>query len=86
MQQKDVPTVMNILETEVKKLPLPIVSEYAVKEGRNPFPITALEHPTDTYASRGVVEHLDLTGMLRSIGVTAQDVLPLEIVYNSKEN
>ena len=37
MQQKDVPTVMNILETEVKKLPLPIVSEYAIKEGRNPF-------------------------------------------------
>ena len=56
------------------------------KAGRNPFPITALEHPTDTYASRGVVEHLDLIDMLRSIGVTAQDVLPLEIVYNSKEN
>ena len=37
MQQKDVRSVMNILETEVKKLPLPIVSEYAIKEGRNPF-------------------------------------------------
>ena len=37
MKQKDVPTVMKILEAEVKKLPLPIVSEYAVKEGRNPF-------------------------------------------------
>ncbi|MBI5002021.1 endonuclease III [Candidatus Woesearchaeota archaeon] len=37
MQQKDVPTVMNILEREVKKLPLPIVSEYAIREGRNPF-------------------------------------------------
>ncbi len=37
MQQKDVPAVMKILETEVKKLPLPIVSEYAIKEGRNPF-------------------------------------------------
>ncbi len=37
MQQKDVSVVMNILETEVKKLPLPIVSEYAIKEGRNPF-------------------------------------------------
>jgi endonuclease-3 len=37
MQQKDVPAVMKILEEEVKKLPLPIVSEYAIKEGRNPF-------------------------------------------------
>ncbi len=37
MQQKDVLAVMKILETEVKKLPLPIVSEYAIKEGRNPF-------------------------------------------------
>src|SRR3989344_3753733 len=37
MQQKDVPAVMKILEREVKKLPLPIVSEYAIKEGRNPF-------------------------------------------------
>lgn len=37
MQQEDISLVMKILETEVKKLPLPIVSEYAIKEGRNPF-------------------------------------------------
>ncbi len=37
MNQTNINTVMQILKTEVKKLPLPIVSEYAIKEGRNPF-------------------------------------------------
>lgn len=37
MQQKEVSIVMSILEIEVQKLPTPIVSEYAIKEGRNPF-------------------------------------------------
>ena len=37
MNQSQIPIVMNILEQETKKLPTPIVSEYAIKEGRNPF-------------------------------------------------
>lgn len=37
MQQKEIPIVMHILAEETKKLPTPIVSEYAIKEGRNPF-------------------------------------------------
>ncbi len=39
MKQKEVPFVMNILKEETKKLPLPIVSAYAVKEGKNPFKV-----------------------------------------------
>ncbi len=39
MQQKDIPIVMKILKEETEKLPLPIVSAYAVKEGRNPFKV-----------------------------------------------
>ena len=37
MQQKDISKVMKNLAEEIKKLPLPIISEYVVKEGRNPF-------------------------------------------------
>ncbi|MBI5073120.1 endonuclease III [Candidatus Woesearchaeota archaeon] len=37
MNQSDIPTVMQILSEETRKLPTPIVSEYAIKEGRNPF-------------------------------------------------
>lgn len=37
MQQSDIQTVMAILSEETQKLPTPIVSEYAIKEGRNPF-------------------------------------------------
>ena len=37
MKQQDLAAAMKILAKDVKKLPLPIVSEYAIKEGRNPF-------------------------------------------------
>lgn len=33
------PIVMNILRKETKKLPMPIVSAYAAKEGKNPFKV-----------------------------------------------
>lgn len=39
MNQQNLPLVMNILAKESKKLPLPIVSEYAMKEGKNPFKV-----------------------------------------------
>ncbi len=53
--------------------------------GKNPFPIPALEHPTDTHQSRGVVEHVDLTEILKKVGVTTLDVLHLEIIYSLRE-
>lgn len=37
MNRKDIQTVIEILKIEVKRLPRPVVSEYAVKEGKNPF-------------------------------------------------
>ena len=60
------------------------IESYERKEraGRVPFPLV-LEHPTDSYQSRGIVEQVDLTGKLESVGVTAQDIKPLEIIYDS---
>jgi endonuclease-3 len=37
MKQTDIEPVMNILQQECKKLQLPLISDYVVKEGRNPF-------------------------------------------------
>jgi len=39
MKQTDIEPVMKILEQECKKLQLPLISDYVVKEGRNPFKV-----------------------------------------------
>lgn len=53
--------------------------------GRNPFPIPALAHSTDTYKRKGVVEHVDLTGILEKLGVATQNVIPLESIYSLRD-
>lgn len=54
--------------------------------GKNPFPIKALEHCTDSYKRKAAVEDVDLTGMLETVGVTIQNVLPLERIYSPRED